>query len=118
MPQASLNYVAKNTGNALAPMLLDAQGALQNSAGGISSKLNVSAATVIKNKPGRCVTVNVLVAGAVGSISDCAAVADVAAANKVAVVPAVVGTYRLDFPCAVGIVYTPGASQVVSISYT
>lgn len=117
MPQTNQNYIAKNPSNVQVPLLTDAQGALQNTAGGVKSALNVAASTAVKATPGRVITVNVLVAGAVGAIHDCAATGDAAAGNKVAVIPAVVGVYRFDFPCLVGITYVPGASQVVSISY-
>lgn len=117
MPQTNQNLIAKNPLNVQVPLLTDAQGVLQNTAGGVSSQLNVAATTLIKGGAGRVVTVNVLVAGAVGAIHDVATTGAVGAGNKVAVIPAVVGTYRFDFPCLAGIVYVPGAAQVASISY-
>jgi hypothetical protein len=85
---------------------------------GKSSALNVSVATVIKAAPGRICKVNVTTAGSTnGTISDVLTTGAVAAANEVAVIPDTVGMYDVDFPCAVGIVFTPGTGMVASISY-
>jgi len=81
------------------------------------STLNISADAVIKASRGVVAVVNVLVAGAAGEIHDCATVGAASAANRVAIIPAVVGTYVLNFPCATGIVYKVGAAQVISVSY-
>lgn len=86
--------------------------------GGSASALDVSANRVVKATPGTCYRITVLVAGAAGTLNDCAAIGDAATANEFFVVPATVGTYELTWPCAVGIVYKPGAAQVVSIAYS
>lgn len=84
----------------------------------ISSALNVTANTAVKESSGTLFSVTVLVAGAAGAIYDSATVGGVAAGNKIATIPATVGVYSFNWPCANGIVYEPGASQVVSISFT
>ena len=85
---------------------------------GINSPLNLSANTVVKAFKGRIVKVNVTTAGSTnGAIYDSATIAGVAAANLVAVIPDVIGTYLIDFPCKNGIVFEPGTGQVVSLSY-
>ncbi len=87
--------------------------------GGAHSNLGMAASTVIKDNPGIAFRVNVLTAGSTaGEIHDCAAVADAAAENLVATIPASVKSHELVWPCAVGIVYIPGTSQVASASFT
>jgi len=86
--------------------------------GGSHSKLNLSAATVIKATPGTVFRVNVTTAGTTaGSISDCLTTGAVAPANLIATIPDVVGQYDVTFPALVGIVFTPGTGMVASISY-
>lgn len=119
MPQGPLSAnVAKNTSNQMAPMNLDAQGALRTSGGGVSNSYNITAVAVVKATPGRLVKISVVTAGSgAGIASDCAATGDVAAANKIASIPAAIGVIILDWPCAVGITITPGTGQVLAVSY-
>lgn len=87
--------------------------------GGNNSIKNITAATVIKGTPGTIFTVSVNVAGtAAGKVSDAATVATVAAANLVSTIPSTVGDIKLEWPCAVGIVVTPGAGQTLSVSFS
>lgn len=117
MPQTpQANYPALNSGVAK-PLQVDAVGSLLTGKG-LSSRLNLAAGTLIKLGAGRIAKVNVTVAGAVGSIYDFGATSGVSAATLIALVPAVVGSYDIDFPFATGLVYVPGAAQVASISYT
>lgn len=81
------------------------------------SRLNITAATVVKPASGRICKVCVNVAGAAGTINDVATTGGAAAGNLVFAIPAVVGVYELNFPCLSGIVVVPGAAQVVSVSY-
>ena len=85
----------------------------------VSSALNKSgAASVVKASAGRCACVIVQVAGsAPGAMNDCATTGAVAAANQFFVIPNTIGIYELDWPCANGIVVTPGTGQTVAISY-
>ena len=85
--------------------------------GGVKTALGVSASTVIKAGPGRIGRVSVTTAGAAGAIYDSLTVAGVGASNLIAVIPATVGIYTVDFPVTNGIVYVPGASQVASFGY-
>jgi hypothetical protein len=85
---------------------------------GAQSSNGVSADTVIKKGVGRLVRVSVTTAGAAGAVYDSATVAGAGASNLIAVVPATVGVYFLDWPVLNGITYVPGSAQVVSISYT
>lgn len=85
--------------------------------GGRTSKLNITAATVVKVGTGRLATVTVLVAGAVGTVNDTTTTGAVAVGNQIAVIPAAIGVYTLNFPILNGIVVAPGAAQVVSVAY-
>lgn len=84
---------------------------------GNKTALYVNKTTVIKATPGMIAQVNVLVAGAPGTINDCATTAAVATANEIAVIPATVGPIEIRFPCLVGLVVAPGPGQVLSVSY-
>ena len=79
---------------------------------------NITVATVVKALTGRLVRVSVSVAGAAGTINDCATVGTVAAANQICAIPAAIGVTYLDWPCYVGITISPGAGQTVSVSYS
>jgi len=86
---------------------------------GNKNALNLSADTLVKNGPGRCMRVNVITAGTTpGSLYDAAKIADAAAANQFGTVPNAVGTTIINWPCLKGIVYKLGTGQVVSISYS
>jgi len=103
-------------------MAITSNPAIQNGAVstglGIHSFLNITDTTVIKTVPGRICTVNVLIAGtSVGTVFDHAATSGLVTANLVAVIPEAVGTYVINFPCAVGIVITPPPTGTVSVSF-
>ena len=86
--------------------------------GGSASVLNITAATVVKAAPGTIYTVVVNTAGSgAGSVHDVLTTGGAAAANLVFGIPNVVGVYSLTFPCAVGIVVTPGTAQVLSVAF-
>ena len=109
---------AFRTGTVSTQPSLHAQGKVQVTEGGLLSSLNITAAAVVKATPGRIAKVAVIVAGAAGTVNDCATTGTAVAGNVIFEIPAVVGVYPLDWPCLVGIVVVPGAAQVVSVSYT
>ncbi len=84
-----------------------------------STKLDITAQTVVKASPGKLFTVSVTTAGSTaGTVNDSATVAGIAAANLVGSFEAV-GVYPFyDWPCAAGIVITPGTGQVLSVSFS
>lgn len=85
---------------------------------GLSSTLNLTAAAVVKPVTGRVQRVVVLVAGsAAGAVYDSNSTSGNTAANQVASIPNVVGSYLIDFPCAQGIVVVPGTGQTLAVSY-
>lgn len=86
--------------------------------GGSASVLNVTAATVVKAAPGTIYTVVVTTPGsAAGSVHDVLTTAGATASNLVFDIPNTAGVYSLTFPCAVGIVVTPGTGQVLSVAF-
>ena len=85
----------------------------------VTTALNVTAATTLKATPGLIATVSVVVAGsAAGSVNDCATTGTVAAANLLALIPAVVGIYKINFPALTGITISPGPGQTLAVSYS
>ena len=98
-------------------MSLDAVGNLRTNNGSISTALNITAATVVKATPGRCVCISVLVAGSAGAAYDSASTAGTSAANKFFTIPAAVGVSWIDWPCSTGIVVQPGSGQTVAVSF-
>lgn len=86
--------------------------------GGNASKLNVTAATVIKATPGTVMTVCVTTAGTTtGAIYDAATTSGNTAANLIGVIPEAIGTYVYTFPCFTGILVVPGTSQVCAVAF-
>lgn len=85
---------------------------------GASTKLVQVGTAVVKNAAGRVARVSVIASGTTaGAIHDTSAGATASGSNQVAVVPAAIGVYNIDFPCAAGIVYVAGTGQTASISY-
>ena len=120
MPQYPSNLIAQNPTNALVPLKADAIGNLLTGSG-LSSKLNVTAAGVVKVGAGRVAKIinNAGVAGF--TINDCATTGAAAAANAIMVVTTTtVGqVIALDFPFTTGLVVSAvGASGVLAISFT
>lgn len=83
----------------------------------LTRSLNITTGTVLKPAAGTLICFHVQVAGAVGTINDTTTTGAAAAANQIAVIPAVVGVYCTQFPYFNGLVVVPGAAQVVSVSY-
>lgn len=109
--------VATDTSGYGTSLKLDAQSDLKVNSNGTATSLNITAATVVKEGIGRIVRFVVTTAGAAGALYDSNSTSGAAAANLIAVMPATVGIYELNFPVASGILVVPGASQVVSTSY-
>ena len=88
---------------------------------GNQSLLNVTTATgptVVKATPGRVAKVNVITAGAaVGGVYDQNVVTPLSA-SQLLVIPTAVGTIDVDFPTLIGIMVSPGAGQLIAISFT
>ena len=82
-----------------------------------SNQLNITSSTVVKPATGVLVAFTVTTAGAVGAIYDTTTTGSVAASNLIAVIPATVGVYYINFPFLRGLVVAPGAAQVVSVAF-
>jgi hypothetical protein len=84
----------------------------------MSTALNITGPRVLKNAGGTVLVVSVIAPGTgPGKIHDCATTGAAAAENQVALVPAAVGTYQINFPCLVGIVVAPGSGQMLAVSF-
>lgn len=85
----------------------------------MATTLNITSATVLKAQPGTVLSFAVLVAGAAGTINDCATTGTAAAANAICALPAAVtaGMAPVGISTTVGIVIVPGAAQVVAVSW-
>ena len=78
---------------------------------GNKQKAALSAATTVSTAAGRLVNVIVTTAGSTtGTIKD--------GTNVVYIVPTAAGVYPVNIPINYGITFTPGTSQVVTISYS
>lgn len=117
MPQNNIYVPFVNASGVQKPAGIDTKG-YQIISEGQSATLNITTATVVKATPGRLVRINVVVAGAAGTANDCATTGAAAAANVICAIPAAVGVINVEWPCATGIVITPGAAQVVAVSFT
>jgi hypothetical protein len=112
-------YPAVNTSGYAAPQTLDADGNVMVNDGATKSVLNVTTSTVVGTVAAgvdRIVSFVVTTAGAAGAIYDSNSTSGNTAANLIAVMPATVGIYQLNWPVASGVLVVPGASQVVSTS--
>lgn len=118
MPQSPIGAYVASAGGRLVPLQTDTQGSLKTASGGSSVIYNLTAATVVKATPGRCVTVSVIVAGsAAGTANDVTNTAGAAVANQFGTIPNTVGIYKFDWPCLSGIVVVPGTGQTVSVAF-
>jgi hypothetical protein len=98
----------------------NAQSSVLTTSGGQSSKLNVTATTVIKGEPGRiCRLVFNAASTSAPAVYDYTATTGFAAANLVwagGTTTAAQTVVDLEFPCSKGIVVVPGGATV-AVSY-
>ena len=128
MPQSSLSNNTVSPTGASVPQKADVSGNLLTTRGGNASKLNITAAVVVKATPGRLSRIVVVAPGSTSgalTVNDCATTGAAAASNVVCSVPygslTAGQVIDLDFPCAVGIVVSavPGAgSPVFAVAYS
>lgn len=79
---------------------------------------NITSSTLAMAGAGWLLRVNVVATGVTaGAVHDCAATGDASAANKIASIPATVGTYEIKFPVTTGLVVVPGAGQTVAVMW-
>jgi len=82
------------------------------------TRLNITAATVVKLGAGRVAKVSVVVAGsAAGSVNDCATTGAAASSNEIAPLPTTAGPIELGFAYSTGLVIVPGTGQTIAVSY-
>ena len=87
------------------------------SVNGVTSISGMTAATIVKNLPGRICTVSVVVPGSVsGKIYDASSTS--ARTNPVYTIPMTAGAYVVNIPTLYGIVVAPGTGQTVSVGFS
>jgi hypothetical protein len=84
---------------------------------GVANFGPISAPTVVKTTPGRICEISVLSAGTTTGYFYDSASASITTAAMIPI-PNVVGVYRVQWPMAIGITVIPGASQVISGTYS
>lgn len=121
MPQSPLNAAtAVNPSGKFVMNVVDATGN-EFVASGKTGQYNINgSATLVKGSPGRLV--RIVVTGTItGNLTanDAATTGAAAASNLIfsAATPAAGTVYVLDWPCANGIVVTPGTAGSVAVSY-
>lgn len=124
MPQSpNVAAIAKNTDGNFVSLNTDADGNLltaQGAASGQLSKLNITAATVVKVGAGRVFSVSVIVAGSgPGTVNDAATTGAAAASNEIAPLSdAAAGNQNLNgWPFTAGLVIVPGTGQTIAVTY-
>lgn len=85
-------------------------------AGATAAVLNITAATVLRTSACYLVQLNVISAGTAGALYDAAATGTATTGRQIAPIPATVGLYQLNWPCASGLVVATGTAQVIAIS--
>lgn len=89
---------------------------------GNKTRLNITAATVVKDTKGRVAKVSVIAPSTAGSqnaaVADSAVTTGINNSKLMAVIPDVVGIYEVDMLFSNGLTIVPGgAGQVLAVSY-
>lgn len=88
-----------------------------SSVNGTQTRLDLTAATLIKSGEGRIAYISVIVAGsAVGKAYDSTNTAGTS--NALCAIPNTIGVFQVNIPFTTGLVVTPGTGQTVSVSYS
>lgn len=79
----------------------------------------ITVTTTLKTSAARLKSVSVIVAGAAGTINDCATTGAVASSNAVAGTPAAIGNQVWQTPLDLvnGLTVSPGAGQTVAVDW-
>lgn len=85
---------------------------------GRKTELEISTPTVIHTGEAWVARVSVLVAGADGAIYDANSIASAITGKRLYIISATVGIQEVFMPVSRGIVVSPGAGQIVSVSFT
>jgi hypothetical protein len=89
---------------------------------GTTTNLEISAATLVKNKAGWIAKISVIVAGSTdGVVYDATSTATAGVGNRLFIIPTATtaGTIlNVSMPTSNGIVVTPGTGMIVSVSYS
>lgn len=85
---------------------------------GRKNALEITTPTVIHVGEAWVARISVIVAGSAGAIYDANSVAAAVVGRRLCIIPATVGIHDIVMPVTRGIVVSPGASQIVTVSYT
>ncbi len=85
---------------------------------GRKNELEISTATLVHSGNAWVARISVIVAGSAGAIYDANSIASATTGRRLCIIPATVGVTQIFLPVTRGIVVKPGASQIVTISYT
>lgn len=85
---------------------------------GRKTALEIDTATLIHTGEAWVARMSVLVAGAAGAIYDASTIGTATTGRRICIIPATVGIHEVFMPVTRGIVVTPGAAQIVSVSFT
>lgn len=90
-----------------------------NRAGTINTKEIAAATTqVIKNTPGWCATVSVIVAGSTQGYLYDTNNASLLSGNRIYAIPNTIGIYQIQIPFGTGLTIVTGTGSVVSVTYS
>lgn len=80
--------------------------------------LRVTTPTVVKTEPGEVCWITVLTAGSeLGGVFNADTLDGAIADHQVSVIPNAVGSYRIGWPCNLGIVVVPGEGMAVLVIF-
>jgi hypothetical protein len=85
---------------------------------GRKNALEISSATLIHTGEAWVARLSVIVAGAAGAVYDSNTVAGATTGKRLCIIPNTVGIHEIFMPVTRGIVVSPGAGQIVTVSYT
>jgi len=84
---------------------------------GMQTRLDITAATLVKSGEGRVAYISVTVAGTtVGHAYDSTSTG--ATSSTICVIPNTIGVFQVNMPFTTGLIVTPGTGQTVSVSYS
>lgn len=85
---------------------------------GRKTALEITSPTVIHQGQAWVARISVLVGGAAGTIYDANTIATATTGQRLCIIPTTVGIHEVLMPVTRGIVVSPGAGQIVSVSFT
>lgn len=85
---------------------------------GRKNALEITTPTLIHTGEAWVARLSVIVAGAAGAVYDANTLVSATTGKRLCIIPATVGIHEVLMPVTRGIVISPGAGQIVTVSYT